>query len=150
MNLFQNALLIPFTDQKANASKLENQNSAVLLGSVLESWDSTGTRIERMPRIYDDTLSSCSNILPHLLALCYHEMYPSPFQLPYAPLAAGVLRPYWVPAAGALKECFLIPTIFLFARREEDGSRALASRLHVINYFRSRHFVVQTGQFVLQ
>ena len=108
----------------------------MLVGSVLESQDSTGTRTVCMPRIYDDTISSCSNILPHLPALCYHKMYPSPFQFPYVLLIAAMLRQYCVPSAGALKkECFLISTIFLFACRKEESFKALASSLHVVNYF---------------
>lgn len=123
--------------KKPNVSELlKIWTLAVLIGSVLESRDSTGTRIVCMPRIYDDTISSCFNILPHLPALCYHKMYPSPFQFPYGLLIAGVLRQYCVPSAGVLKkECFLIPTIFFLACRKEDSFKALASRLHVVNYF---------------
>lgn len=127
MSFSHDALLASFTGQKADASKLlKTWTLAVLTGSGLECRGSTRTRTGCMPRIYDDTISSCSNILPHLPTLCCRKMYPSPFQFPYVLLIAGVLRQCCVPSAGALKkECFPIATIFLFTRRKGDSFKAL-------------------------
>lgn len=125
------SLMMPswLLSQKANAFKLlKTLTLAVLIGSVLESRDSTKTGTGCMPRIYDGTISSCSNILPHLPTLCCRKMYRSPLQFPYVLLIAGVLRQCCVPSAGALeKECSPIPTVFLFACRKGDSSKTLAS-----------------------